>query len=106
MRFVRRRVEFDQSRVDFALRGCIEAFECGAEAVVDAGDGFQPPLAAIAFAVAVAQLNGLVRSRRRTRRDHCFFYCAETRRDAYRNRWITARIQYFARVNAFNQRAS
>src|SRR5579871_335045 len=50
------------------------------------------------------KLDGLVRPRRRARRNHRLFDGAETRGDGHRDRRVSARVQYLACVNAFDER--
>src|SRR5579884_1464655 len=60
--FVRRAVDFDQAKIDFALRRRVKSFQRRGKNVVDRGHGFQHAFAVVAFGVAVTQLDGFVRA--------------------------------------------
>ena len=93
-----------ERRVDLALRRRVEPFERRTEHLVDRAHGLEHAFAAVALRVAVAQLDGFVRAGRRARRNHRFFDRAEAGRDRSPRRRISARIEDFARVHAFDQR--
>ena len=60
IRFIRRAIELDQFPIDASLVECVNAFQLAGDYVIDVRDSLQNSLAAIAFRVAIAELNGFV----------------------------------------------
>ena len=104
-RFIRRAVE---SRSSFSsISRCAVASSpsiAGPSISLTASTALLHALPAIALLIAVAQLDRFVRARRCARGHHRFFDRAEARRDGHGDRRIAARIEHFARVDAFDER--
>src|SRR2546428_5416734 len=67
---VRSAVEIDQRLVEAALVRRVPSFDRGRDRPLDVLHRFAPALAAVALAVAVPELDGVVSAGRRARRDH------------------------------------
>ena len=81
----------------------VHPFDLACDYLVDVSDGARHTLTAVALAVAVAKLDGLVLARGRARRDRGAAHFAAREINFGLKCRVAARVEYLARVDGINQ---
>ena len=95
-------VQFDHGLINGALLQGRHADDCRSNLVVDVGNSLEDTLATVALGIAVTEFEGLVLTRRSTRRNSC--YTDNTRLEDHfgLNRRIASGVEDFPTSNLYN----